>query len=112
MIRLTVLYNLAPNTDEDGFLEWRLSEHQDSNLAIEGVVRTDFSRIDDAWPAGTQSPYRFVTTVDWPDKESFERGFYDPQVQADLKENLAKISDPVFLISEVLIEQKPEPEGA
>ena len=106
MIRLTVLYNLLPDVDEDEFLSWRLSEQQDSNLGIEGVVRTDFSRIDDSWPQGTRSPYRFMTTVDWPDQESFKRGFFDAQVQADLQENLKMLSEPVFLISEVLVDER------
>ena len=106
MIRLTVLYNLSPDTDEEEFLKWRLTEHQDANLAIEGVVRADFSRIDQAWPEGTNPPYRFVTTVDWPDMESFKKGFYDPEVQAGLEENLKMLSNPVFLISEILISQK------
>ena len=106
MVRLTVLYNLSPDTDEEGFLKWRLTEHQDANLAIEGVVRTDFSRIDKAWPEGTNPPYRFMTTLDWPDMESFKKGFYDPEVQASLGENLKMLSNPVFLISEILISQK------
>ena len=112
MIRLIVLYNLLPNADEEEFLGWRLSEHQDSNLAIEGVVRTDFSRIDEAWPQGTKSPYRFMTTVDWPDKESFRKGFFHSQVQDDLQENLKKLNEPVFLISEDLIDQRKEPDVA
>ena len=112
MIRLTVLYNLLPNVDEDEFLGWRLSEHQDSNLAIDGVVRADFSRIDEAWPKGTKSPFRFMTTVDWPDDESFRKGFFQSQVQDDLKENLKMLSEPVFLISEVLIDQRKEPDVA
>ena len=106
MIRLTVLYNLSPDTDEEEFLKWRLTEHQDANLAIEGVVRTDFSRIDEAWPEGTKPPYRFMTTLDWPDMESFKKGFYDPEVQAGLEENLKMLGNPAFLISEILISQK------
>ncbi|MFV1964927.1 MAG: hypothetical protein ACC628_05860 [Pirellulaceae bacterium] len=111
MIRLTVLYNLLPNADEEEFLSWRLSEHQDSNLAIEGVVRADFSRIEEAWPPGAKSPYRFMTTMDWQDRESFGKGFYRSQVQADLHENMKKLSAPVFLIGEVLIDQRKEPDA-
>jgi hypothetical protein len=102
MIRLTVLYNLPPHLDEDEFLKWRLGEHQSTNMSMQGVVASEFHRVladaDDGAPA-----YRFMTTVDWPDRESFERGFYDPQVQAGLKENMEKISDPMFLVSEQLI---------
>ena len=105
MIRLTVLYNLPSDADEEEFLRWRLQEQQDSNLAIPGVVRTDFSRITAAWPGDTKAPYRFMTTVDWLDLETFKAGFYDPNVQADLKENLGKIKAPVFLIGEVLVNE-------
>jgi hypothetical protein len=102
MIRLTVLYNLKPYVDEDEFLAWRLGEHQRANASIPGVIRTDFARIDGAWPTSTPSPYRFMTTADWPDRASFERGFYDAQVQADLLKNVEMLADPIFLISEVL----------
>lgn len=44
MIRLTALYNLSAHIDEDEFLRWRLTEHQNSNMQIEGVVRADFGR--------------------------------------------------------------------
>ena len=60
-IRLVVLYNLSPGTGEEEFLKWRLGQHQDSNLAIEGVVRAGFARIDGAWPEGT--PPRYLS---WP----------------------------------------------
>jgi hypothetical protein len=106
MVRLTVLYNLSSNTNEEEFLKWRLTEHQSSNLAIEGVVRTDFAHIDAAWPEETKPPYRFMTTVDWPDRESFQKGFYAPGVQADMKKNLEMLSNPIFLISEILIEER------
>lgn len=106
MIRLTVLYNLPEGSDEEAFLRWRLSDHQASNAAIPGVIRTDFGRIDEAWPGNAKPPYRFMTTADWPDMESFRKGFYDPQVQAELQENLKKIADPIFLISEILAETK------
>ncbi len=102
MIRLTVLYNLPPGTDEAEFLRWRLTDHQAANAATPGILRTDFARIETAWPEDVKSPYRFMTIVDWPDRDSFERAFYAPEMQASLQENLKKIADPVFLISEVL----------
>ncbi|MGA2505561.1 MAG: hypothetical protein ABSG01_15880 [Anaerolineales bacterium] len=106
MIRLTVLYNLSKDTAEDEFLKWRLTEHQSSNLAIEGVVRTDFASIDSAWPTDAKPKYRFMTTVDWPDRESFQKGFYAPDVQADMKKNMDMLSNPIYLISEILIEER------
>jgi hypothetical protein len=102
MIRLTVLYNLPPDQDEDEFLKWRLGEHQSANMSMQGVVASEFHRVlGDA--AGGVPTYRFLTTVDWPDRESFEKGFYDSQVQAGLIENMEKISDQLFLVSEHLI---------
>ena len=108
MIRLTVMYNLAPDQDEQVFLEWRLGAHQAANQSMPGVLRTDFARVEDAWPAGTKPPYRFITTLDWPDRESFEAAFFDPDEQAALEENLKKLADPVFLISEILIHESKE----
>ncbi len=105
MIRLTVLYNLAPDRDEDEFLRWRLSEHQETNAGIPGVIRTDFARTVSAWPDSATPKYRFVTTADWPDWESFRAGFYDPDVQAALREDVKMLQDPTFLVSEILVAQ-------
>jgi len=102
MIRLTVLYNLKPYIDEDEFLQWRLTEHQKLNGSMKGVIRTDFARINQAVLSKDQPPYRFMTTVDWPDMESFNEGFYDPDVQSGLEKNLEMLSDPLFLISEIM----------
>lgn len=106
MIRLTVLYNLSEHEEEDAFLEWRLSEHQDANESMSGVVRTDFARITECWPEGSVPSYRFQTTAEWPDRESFEHGFYDEAVQAELRENLRKLGDYAFVVSEILVESK------
>jgi hypothetical protein len=110
LIRLTVLYNLPPDQDEDEFLEWRLGEHQSANMSIEGVVASEFHKVLDG-AAGAAPTYRFLTTLDWPDRESFEKGFYDPRVQAELEENLEKISNPVFLVSECLVRESSDTEG-
>jgi hypothetical protein len=109
MIRLTVLYNLPPDQDEEEFLKWRLGEHQSANMSIEGVVASEFHKVlGDA--AGAAPAYRFLTTLDWPDRESFEKGFYDPRVQVELEENLMKISDPLFIVSECLVDESNESE--
>ena len=102
MTRLTVLYNLPPGADEDEFLRWRLGEHQASNAGMPGVTYTDFARIDGAWPDDEEAPYRFMTIAEWNTREEFEAAFYDEGLQRDLRENLGKISDPVFLISHIL----------
>ena len=108
MIRLTVLYNLQPDVDEENFLEWRLTEHQRSNSSAEGVVRTDFSCNTLAWPPDTVPRYRFMTTAEWPDMKSFEEAFYEPSFQAALQKNLKMLQDPVFLIGDVLANSSQE----
>ncbi|MCG8352522.1 MAG: hypothetical protein MI924_32555 [Chloroflexales bacterium] len=109
MIRLTVLYNLQPYVDEKEFLEWRLTRHQQANMSVPGVIRSDFARIEQAWPDEAHSPlYQFMTTADWPDMESFQNAFYDPAYQESLRENLKILKDPLLLISEILIEETKE----
>ena len=110
MIRLTVLYNLPPGSDEQEFLRWRLGEHQESNASMPGVLRTDFARVHDAPQPGAPAdadgspPWRFMTVAEWDTREAFERSFYNPDLQADLEENVDRISDAVFLVSEILTE--------
>lgn len=101
MIRLTVLYNLAPGVDEEEFLRWRLGDHQQENLSQPGVLHTDFTIVQTAWPEGTALPYRFMTTADWPTMEAFRAAFYDPAYQEELRGNLRKLADPLFLIGEI-----------
>jgi heme-degrading monooxygenase HmoA len=108
MIRLTVLYNLPENESEDAFLEWRLSEHQDANASMPGVIRTDFARVVECWPEGSMPAYRYQTTADWPDRESFDNGFHSDTVQANLRENLKKLGDYSFMVSEILVESSSQ----
>jgi hypothetical protein len=42
--------------------------------------------------------------------EELRKRFYDPQVQAKLEENLQKISDPLFIVSECLVDESNESE--
>lgn len=106
MVRLTVLYNLPPGSDEEAFLKWRMTDHQESNASMPGVIRTDFAKVEARFPGDQPLVYRYMTTADWPDRETFERGFYNAQVQEELAENLKKIADPLFLISEILTESR------
>ena len=108
MIRLTVLYNLQPYVDETEFLEWRLIDHQEENMAAQGVLRSDFSRILEGYPLDSKPSYQFLTTADWPDMESFRNDFYDEDYQVNLRENLKMLKDPVFLISEIMINETKE----
>jgi hypothetical protein len=107
MVRLTVLYNLPPGADEEAFLAWRLGEHQRNNASRPGVLRTDFAVVESAWPRGAKPRHRFVTIAEWPDRETFEAAFYDPEALARFEENLKLLDDPVFLIGEVLASSEP-----
>lgn len=108
MVRLTVLYNLPEGADEDAFLAWRLGDHQESNAGMMGVVYTDFARIIEGWPAGTVPAHRFMTTVEFPDWQSFRAGFYGPTVQEKLMEDVKKISDYVYYVSEILVSERKD----
>ena len=102
MIRLTVLYSLAPGTDEDAYVAWRLSAHAEYIRGMPGVVNASFGRIVDQWSNGAATGYRFQSTVEWPDRASFERAFYSDQAQADLKRNLEQLGDYRFIVTELL----------
>ena len=102
MIRLLVMYNLPDGADEAGFLKWRLGPHQGANAALPSMLRTDFARVAKAWPDGVAPRYRFVTTIEWPDMEAFDRAFYAPDVQSGLLENIKLLGDYEYLISEIL----------
>ncbi len=102
MIRLTVLYNLAEGVDEDEFIAWRKTEHRKYVDSMSGVLRNDFSRIDDIFPPGNVPAYRFQTVVDWPDRESFEEAFYNDKAQEKLSQDQRKLAEQVFLVSEIL----------
>lgn len=104
MVRLTVLYNLAPGQDETEFLKWRLGTHQHENAAQPGVLRTDFGMAVHAWPEGSPLAYRFMTTAEWPDMESFRAAFYSPEQQADLLKNRPTLGDALFFVTEILAE--------
>lgn len=107
MIRLTVLYNLPPGSDEEEFLRWRLGEHQESNASRPGVLRTDFARVTESplpgqGQAPNDLPFRFMTVAEWDTREEFERSFYAAETQANLKQDVERISDAVFLVTEIL----------
>ena len=104
MIRLTVMYNLADGSDETEFLKWRLGEHQEANASMPGVIRTDFARIYEGYPRDLAPKHRFMTIAEFPDKETFEEAFWNPEGMADFEESLKRLKDYVFYISEILIE--------
>jgi hypothetical protein len=104
LIKLTVMYNLPPGADHDEFLKWRTTEHQKDNMSRPGVIKSDFYVIKKAWKRD-EAPYRYMTEVYYPDMETFEKSFFDPDYQVELAMSLERISDPVFLISEEVISE-------
>jgi hypothetical protein len=104
MVRLTVLYTLSPEMDEAAFVRWRVGEHQAENASMPGVLRTDFAQTDHVWPPGAPSPYRFMTTAEWPDMASFRAAFYEPAAIEDLKSKLPQMATHLFLVTEILTE--------
>ena len=102
MIRLTVLYNLAEDMNEEEFIQWRQETHQDYVESMPGVIHTDFSRITRSWPKDVAPKFRFQTIVDWPDVESFEKAFFNDSAQEKLKDDNEKIGESLYIVSEVL----------
>jgi hypothetical protein len=106
MIKVTVLYNLPPGTDEEEFLRWRTTSHHAANVARPGVVRTDFYKVvgtplvGPERPASDAAPYRFITESYYESLASFRASWEDPVEQARLVPAVAKIADALFLVSE------------
>lgn len=107
MIKLTVMYNLPPNADHDEFIRWRTTEHQAENMAIPGLIKSDFYVVREAWQR-EDLPYRYITEAYFPDMETFRNSFFDLEYQASLAESLKLIADPLFLISEEVMSESVE----
>jgi hypothetical protein len=104
MVKLTVIYNLPPGADHEEFLKWRTTEHQEDNMSMPGIIKSDFFIIKSSWQR-KEAPYRYITEAYFPDMETFEKSFFDPDYQAKLAKSLERIADPLFLISEEVISQ-------
>ena len=104
MVKLTVIYNLPPGADQEEFLKWRTTEHQKANMSLPGVIKSDFYAIRRSYQR-EDVPYRYMTEAYFPDMETFEKTFYDPDYQARLAESLERIAEPLFLISEEIISE-------
>ena len=106
MIKVTVLYNLPPGTDEEEFIRWRTTTHHAANVAKPEVIASDFYRVIGVAgvgpdrPATSNAPYRFITESYWESYEAFDAAWNDPAEQARLVPAFAKISDALPLISE------------
>ena len=104
MVKLTVLYNLPPDADHETFIRWRTTEHQQANMSIPGIIKSDFYVIQEVWQGDTP-PYRYMTEAYFPDMETFRSAFYDPDYQVELAVSLQRIANPLFLISEEVISE-------
>jgi hypothetical protein len=104
MVKLTVIYNLPPGADHEEFLKWRTTEHQQDNVSIPGLLKTDFYKITKAWKQDGL-PFRYMTEAYYPDMETFEKTFFDPDYQEKMTEWLKLMADPMFLISEEVLSQ-------
>ena len=107
MIKLTVVYNLPPGADHEEFIKWRTTTHQKSNMSLPGVIKSDFYVIKSAWQRD-EAPYRYMTEAYFPDMETFEKSFFDPDYQAGLAKALERIANPMFLISEEVLSASNE----
>lgn len=105
MVKLTVLYNLPPGADHEEFLKWRTTTHQKNNMAMPGVIKSDFYIIKKAWKSDS-APYRYMTEAYYLDMETFEKSFFDPDYQKKLAVSLERIAEPLFLISEEIISEE------
>ena len=107
MIKLTVVYNLPPGAGHEEFIKWRTTTHQESNMGIAGIIKSDFYVIKRAWQMD-EAPYRYMTEAYFPDMETFEKAFFDSDYQAGLAKSLERIADPLCLISEEVISESNE----
>ncbi|MCL4395778.1 MAG: EthD domain-containing protein [Chloroflexi bacterium] len=102
MVKLTVVYNLPPGADHAEFVKWRTTTHQEENMSMPGVIKSDFYVVKNAWKTDP-SPYRYITEAYFPDMRTFEKSFFDPEYQVALSKSLERIADPMFLISEEVV---------
>lgn len=105
MVKLTVLYNLPRGADHEEFLKWRTTTHQKDNMSMPGVIKSDFYVITRAWQR-QRRPYRYMTEAYFPDMETFESTFFDPDYQDELAKSLGRVVDPLFLISEEVLSEE------
>ena len=108
LIKLTVMYTLPPGASHEEFMTWRTTEHQKDNMSQPGVLKSDFYVIKNAWKLN-ELPYRYMTEVWYPDMETFEKSFFDPDYQVELAKSLERIANPMFLISEEVISEAAQP---
>lgn len=99
MVKLTVMYNLAPEADADEFLRWRLEEHQQNNARRKGVLRTDFY-VAERTILGPPK-FQFITEAYYQNMEALEKDFLTDEAQQHIATLVAehKLVDFTAIIS-------------
>jgi hypothetical protein len=100
MVKLTILYNLPEDADHDAFLNWRTQTHQADN-AKPPTLKTDFYRVHPS-PFG-EPKYRYITEVYFADMATLEATVFNESAQTKLANDLTRIANPLFLISEEVV---------
>lgn len=98
MVKLTVLYNLPEGADHDEYVAWRTTTHQRENASAPGVLKTDFY-IAKPTPFG-EPKYRYVTEAYFETMADLEAAIFSEASLAKLREDVKRIMDSVFLVSE------------
>ncbi len=98
MVKLTVLYNLHEGADNEAFIKWRVTEGQAENAAMPGVLKTDFYVAKET-VLGVPK-YRYITEAYFATMKDLEASFFQPDVQAKLKEDMKNLGEATILISE------------
>jgi len=112
MIKLTVMYTLPEGADHEAFLKWRTTAHQEENMGMPGVIKSDFYAVKDIYSHEADGlekktlSYRYITEAYWRDMESFRSVFFDAGYQEKLMESLKKIANPIFLVSEEVLSEE------
>ena len=101
MVKLTVLYNLPPDADHEAFVKWRTESHHQKLVKLPGLIETTFYVIQDSREG--PAPYRYMSELSFVDQGTFEKAYYDPTFQVELKEDLKRITNPLFLVSRQLL---------
>jgi len=106
MIKVTVLYNPPPETDEEAFIHWRTTTHHAANVEPPNVIASDFYRVvgvagvGSDRPASNIAPFRFITESYRDSYDVFDEAWNKTEEQARLVPAFAKINDALPLISE------------
>lgn len=98
MVKLTILYNLHEGADNEAFIKWRVTQGQAENFALPGVLKTDFYVAKETIMGAPK--YRYITEAYFATMKDLEDSFFQPDVQAKLKEDMRNLGDAIILISD------------